>query len=139
MKLEKLSEEQELLIPVVGDFWKNRLLSCNNQTKIDKIKCEEGIKFIYELSGKKTPKQIIYAPSPKACQTAANELCGTKKVFYDFSVYGNIGDYGWVALYDYFTRIGVINHEKFNRFKEFILSGLYDMIVFDEAVIICEM
>jgi hypothetical protein len=46
----------------------------------------------------------------------------------DFSAYGSILDYGWVSFYDFFTQIGVVNHEKFNQFRELLLSGVYDMI-----------
>ena len=45
-----------------------------------------------------------------------------------FCDYGSIGDYGWVSFYDFFTQIGVINHEKYNEFKNVILSGIYDTI-----------
>ncbi len=58
--------------------------------------------------------------------------------FYDFALYGSCSDYGWVSFYDYFTRIGVINHEKFNHFKSLIESGVYDMIQFDKLAIVCE-
>ncbi len=45
-----------------------------------------------------------------------------------FSYYGNIGDYGWVSFYDFFTKIGVLNNSDFNSFKDILLSGVYDMI-----------
>ena len=48
--------------------------------------------------------------------------------YQSFSGYGNIWDYGWVSFYDFFTQIGVIDHEGFNQFKNVLLSGIYDMI-----------
>jgi len=51
------------------------------------------------------------------------------KIKYEsFGSYGNIYDYGWVSFYDFFTQIGVINHEKYNQFKALIQSGIYDTI-----------
>jgi hypothetical protein len=57
----------------------------------------------------------------------------------DFSSYGNIGDYGWVSFYDFFTQIGVLNHQKFNQFRELLLSGVYDIIQLEGFCIVCSL
>ena len=65
---------------------------------------------------------------------------GDNKIKYEpFSSYGNIGDYGWVAFYDYFTRIGVLNNKDFNSFKSLIGAGIYDMIQLKGFCIVCEL
>jgi hypothetical protein len=56
-----------------------------------------------------------------------------------FCSYGSIGDYGWISFYDFFTKVGVINHEGFNQFKEILLSGVYDMIQLEGFCIMSEM
>jgi hypothetical protein len=56
-----------------------------------------------------------------------------------FSLYGNISDYGWISFYDFFTQIGVINNDKFNSFKEILLSGIYDMIQLNGFCIVSNM
>lgn len=53
---------------------------------------------------------------------------GVKQEPVYFSRHGNISDLGWVAFYHFFTEIGVINHEEFNKFMQFIQSGVFDMV-----------
>ena len=62
-----------------------------------------------------------------------------KLTFESFCSYGSISDYGWVSFYDFFTQIGVINNEGFNKFKEIISSGIYDMIQLDGFCIVSEL
>jgi hypothetical protein len=64
---------------------------------------------------------------------------GDNLVFESFASYGSISDYDWVAFYDYFTQIGVLNHEGFNQFKNLIYSGIYDMIQMDGVCVVCEL
>ena len=51
--------------------------------------------------------------------------------------FGNIGDFGWVAYYEYFTQIGVLNNKKFNQFQSLIESGVYDMLQYENLCIVC--
>jgi hypothetical protein len=50
-----------------------------------------------------------------------------------------VWDYSWVSFYHFFTEIGIINHERFNQFKELILCGVYDMIQFANLCIVSDM
>jgi hypothetical protein len=59
--------------------------------------------------------------------------------FEQFSSYGNIGDYGWISFYDFFTEIDIINNDKFNQFKKLLLSGIYDMIQLNGFCIVSNM
>jgi hypothetical protein len=59
--------------------------------------------------------------------------------FERFAYYGNVTDYGWVSFYDFFTRIGIINHEGFNSFKKLLLTGVYDMIQLNGFCIVSRM
>jgi len=56
-----------------------------------------------------------------------------------FAAYGSISDYGWVSFYDFFTQVGVLNHDGFNKFKDLLLSGIYDMIQLEGVCIVCEL
>ena len=162
-KLETLTPEQKAKMIEVRDFWINYINSCSHTINRDEAKI--GIDFIYQLAKCSTPK-IIYVESPLACQYAVHLLkqisetlpqmpIATASVrdsvvdsvgdsvrdskinFESFSAFGGIGDYGWVSFYDFFTQIGVVNHEKFNRFKKLILSGVYDMIQLNGFCIVC--
>lgn len=63
-----------------------------------------------------------------------------KELNYEYvSDYGNIGDYGWVAFYDFFTEIGILKNENFNNFKKLLLSGIYDMIQLEDICIVSDM
>ena len=56
-----------------------------------------------------------------------------------FSSYGNVGDYGWVSFYDFFTQIGVLDNKDFNQFKGILTSGIYDMIQLNGFCIVSDM
>ena len=68
-----------------------------------------------------------------------NSVKAEKMNYQQTSYYGNIGDYGWVAFYDYFTRIGALNNEKFNKFQSLIESGVYDMLQYENLCIVCSL
>jgi hypothetical protein len=58
---------------------------------------------------------------------------------FSFGNYVSIWDYGWVSFYDFFTQIGVINHDGFNQFKKVIQSGIYDTIQLKGFCIVSEL
>ena len=59
--------------------------------------------------------------------------------FQDFCYYGSIRDYGWVAFYDFFNRIGIFKNEGFEKFNLLLKSGIYDMIQLDGVCIYCKL
>lgn len=68
------------------------------------------------------------------------ENISAKKLEYTgFSNYGSINDYGWVAFYDFFTRIGIINHDGFNKFVKLLKTNIYSIIQLDRVCIVCEL
>jgi len=152
MKLEKLTPQQEEKMFEVRDFWKNYIFSCQNN--IDKVKAKEGINFIYKLAKLKDPS-VLFVASPLGCQYAANLLKANvganvganvranvrdnELKYESFAAYGSISDYGWVSFYDFFTQVGVLNHDGFNKFKDLLLSGIYDMIQLEGVCIVCEL
>ena len=55
----------------------------------------------------------------------------------DFSLYGNVSDYSWVAFYDFFTEINVLKNDDYNNFRDLMDNDIYDMIQFDKLCIVC--
>ena len=131
--LEKLTPGQEKQIEVTREKWLHRFFkdkSCDEQKIID------GIKWVYQLSGLKEPK-VEFCGSPHAAQLRANELAGNKTFeFYAPGSYLSPSDFGWCAYYDYFTSIGILNDENFNRYRDLILAGFYDTIQLDEVCLV---
>jgi hypothetical protein len=68
MKLEKLTKEQEALIPVVRDEWINKLMSCR---KLDQEACRAGIEWLYSFTKLDRPC-VLFTSSPLGAQYAAN-------------------------------------------------------------------
>jgi hypothetical protein len=64
-KLEKLTEEQENLIPVIRQQWLDKLFKCD--TRIDRPKATELIHWLYEFSKLDKPL-VVFVDSPLACQ-----------------------------------------------------------------------
>lgn len=127
--LEKLTDEQRKMIPVVKDEW----ISFMHDSSFNKEQCIKGITWLYELCGYKKPK-IIIADSPKACKMIAKKLGDENP---EFSYYGNLSDYHWLSFYEYFKKIGVkFNTEKFDKFLALIKSGVYDMIQYETHCIV---
>lgn len=141
--LNKLTKEQEDLMVDVRDYWINKLISCSNT--INKEKATASINWLYTLSKLSPPKRIIFTESPMGCQYAYNKLLNVnndknhKMVYASFALYGSISDYGWVAFYDYFTKIGTLNNYNFNKYKELLESNIYDMIQLKDVCIVSNM
>jgi len=55
--------------------------------------------------------------------------------FYD-SLRLTIYDYFWCAFYDFFTEIGIVNHKKFNRYKNLIDCNIFYCVLFKNIVFI---
>jgi len=142
--IEKLTPEQEALIPIVRDEWLAYGLSTE---PANRPLAESGAMRAYKEAGLEPPHTIIWCDSPMAggyCNAAVEEVLklSDKKPFtesqikeiqgiaaeavqkkrrlaYDTSsTYGQF-DAGWAGFYDFFRRIGLECCEK--------LSGLLDI------------
>ena len=69
-KIEKLTSDQEALIPIVRDEWINFCLG--GDTSIDKKECIDGIQWLYSLAKLKNPPFIAFAEGPLAAQLIAS-------------------------------------------------------------------
>jgi hypothetical protein len=126
--LEKLSPEQEALMPVVRDQWIAAALG--GDTSIDEAILTDWLKFCYGLIKKDTPPFEI-CDGPMDAQRRANAKNGNAKLESYPSGIGLGYDSGWTAFYDYFTRIGVINDANFNAWMKFKAAGIWDCLLFE--------
>ena len=139
--LTELTQEQEQLIPVVRDEWIDKFYSNPNPTDLDEVKATEFVNWVYSLSNYKAPK-VLFADSPLQAQQIANDLAKEvegkdyKKRYFEPSSAIGITNFSWVAFYDYFTRIGVINHNEFNKYKEYSNLNIYDSIMLQDVCIV---
>jgi hypothetical protein len=136
--IEQLTAEQEQLMNSIRDEYLERFFSCS--IRIDKDVCERVIRRVYELADLKTDDlKIIYTQSPAEAQRVANELCGTKNQYYEFGSFLRCDEAYWILFYDFFYKIGVIDHPLFVELKDDILnSGIFCSIQFDKACIVSE-
>lgn len=116
-KIERLTKEQEALIPVFIEKYKNIGLSTN---RCDRARVENLIPKIYKLVEQKPPTKIQWWDSPlKAIKEL--KLVSIDSVFYPQY------HLSWIAFYDYLLSIGVkISDdllEKFNLLKEYSKEG----------------
>jgi len=50
--------------------------------------------------------------------------------------FGLSKDSGWVSFYDFFSRIGIVKHENFLKYKDFLKSGVWGGILYDTVAIL---
>lgn len=130
--LENLTTEQEALIDTVANEWINEA-HCG-KTLIDQKSATESMVKIYALSEMKPPK-VIFVEGPMAAKKFCKEELDYALATFDY--FGVGFDSGWVSFYDYFQRIGIIEKydEEFNVIKDFMRSGVWATVMFDEIVV----
>lgn len=137
MKLKSLNSKQKERLKEIKEEFIIKFLSFQ---EIDKKKSIELITFIYSLIKKPCPK-IYKVSSPKAGQLLANKLKKTEKTFYTFGSYMTIGWAGLYSFYETFVEFGILTKEKFPKYfklREFINSGIFLTIEFENAIILIE-
>jgi len=145
-KLEKLTPEQEAMIPVFlkryeDMFYKNE--------GVDKKACEKGIEILYDRYLNKPKPQVMYMDSFFGVQVLISILknkgfngANLRDNYEQSSYWANIGDYGWVAFYDFIQYTGHFvkyNYEPLNDYRNLLASGLYEIHVFDGLCIVSSM
>lgn len=146
MKLEKLTPEQEALIPVIRDKWISQLFDLK---EINIPQLTEGVNWLYTFCKMEIPK-IIICESLLESQILVNILKNLTNVgdnvranVWDKNIqhesicsYGDINDYGWVSFYNFFSEIGILNNPNFNLFVNLLQSNYFTMIQMDKVCII---
>jgi hypothetical protein len=160
MKTELTAQEQELT-NVVREEWLNLAFE-QNKKGIDKNLFEKGIGWLYKRFLELPTPEVVYCDglieavikitlvkdfdkdvedyTPDMIdqynnKTLSPEFMEKFKENYNLkSTYCGWSNFGWVSFYDYFTRIGVINHEDFNNYKDIIQSNVFETFEFENVV-----
>lgn len=157
---ETLTKEELDLIDVVKDQWLSLAYEkCGDG--IDKPLFEENINWVYKELLKLEKPEIVYCDSivealikitmvkdfeleldeyPVYFQKYMDKTLSEEfitKIKENLSLknsYIGWSNFGWVCFYDYFTQIGVLDDEKFNKYKELIKSNVFECFEFEFAV-----
>lgn len=131
--LEELNQEQEALIDLLADEWIKE--ANGGSTLIDQRQAARAIDRIYALAELKAPEIIFVAGPMDAIAFCKEEL---NQDVQTFDWFGVGYDAGWMSFFDYFQRIGVLEHddEEFNALRDFMRSGVWASIMF-EGLVIC--
>jgi hypothetical protein len=159
MKTE-LTAQETAMIDVIRDKWIN--LAYDECGKgIDKEKFEKGINWLYNDFLKLPNPTIIYCDSLIEAAIKITMIDGFDMELSEYPSmlekyranalslsflekfkenlklrYSYIGwnNFGWVSFYDYFSQIGVVNHEIFNKYRELNESNVFETIEFEHVV-----
>ena len=143
-KLSKLKEPMIIFVdsPVACQYAYHLLkqhLSPQFQKKLDQVGDQVGVQV-----GAQVRTQVWVQVSDQVWEQVREQV-GTqvsaqvkqeKLEFQQFSSYGNIWDYGWLAFYEFFMELGIGKHEEFEQFKSLLLSNVYDMIQLEGVCIV---
>lgn len=156
---KELTQQEKDLIPVVRDTWINRALEdCHKG--IDEQKFEDGIAWLYKRFLELDKPQIVYCDSVVDAAIKISLVKDLGKELSDFdssmlnryqqetlpfmknvkdnlnlkSSYIGWSNFSWVAFYDYFTQIKVLDNEDFNNYKRLIESNVFECFEFEKAV-----
>ena len=160
MKTE-LTKEEEALKLIVRDEWINLALK-ENLKGINEEIFTKGINWLYTKYLSLPNPQIVYCDgllsalikitlvkdydkeiedyNPQMLQDFYDNKLDKKfieniKENYNLkSTYCGWSNFGWVSFYDYFTRIGIIDNDDFNKYKDIIQSNVFECFEFENVV-----
>ena len=146
--IEKLTDEQHKLIPIIRDEWIDFCLGGN--TEINRDMASKGLRWIYGLANLDSPR-IIFVNGPFACQIAVwliEELSkqkiikgpsvrASKKRFEEYGWCDLGGSAGWTAWIDYFDRIGIKINENFVPWRDLMKSGIFMSLYLRGFAVVC--
>ena len=66
-----------------------------------------------------------------------DQVSDQKFEFFSFSSYGAVDDYGWLAFYDFFERLGIVKLKDFDKFRDLMNCGIYDMVQLKNYCVVC--
>lgn len=162
-QLENLTPEEEAICEQVKQKYLD--IALKQRPPLNKPLAKQFVHWLYKHAGVKIPK-VIFADSTLSAQVIAKYL--DKKVWfkflrseknlqkksddhiakkgihtidkfdYNFSDYGNIGDFGWMAFFDFTDQIDAIRNPEYKEYDFFKDTGIYDMIQFDKVCIVCQ-
>lgn len=139
--INELNQEQTELMEQVKDEY---VLLLRKHKKLNTPEIKANIDWFKKFVGL-DKAEVVICKSPMAMQKYFNKKYNKnqKSKFYYMHYYAEISSFGWVAFYDYFQRIGVEYSkelkENFQKYKEFITSGIYSSILHSDIITVCEM
>jgi hypothetical protein len=142
--LDSLTTEQNDLVEANRDAWLAKFFSYDVRTQCDPERITNAIKALYKMCDLAEP-EVVIVDSPKAAQLECNRRAGTlnEPTTYGFSNYGNASDFGWIAFYDTFIKLGVKIEDdlmnKFNIMREVIESGCFMSIQLEGLCVVSKM
>lgn len=111
-KIDKLTPEQEALIPIVRNKWLRVGTSVGETNREEAEKCVDEI---YKFAGFSCVNKKVWARSPmEAVKIMREELKIDKDIIGNY--FSGSQDAYWLAYYDYFKQIGVKEAELLNPF-----------------------
>jgi hypothetical protein len=83
--------------------------------------------------------QVSHQVSDQVSEQVREQVSDQGINYYNFSYYGNITDYFWLAFYDYVNYIGIIydKQKELDLFKSILHTGIYDMLQFKNLCLVC--
>ena len=144
--IERLTPEQEALMTTVSDEWLERVFGC---APLDRAAAEKGIKWLYRQSRLAAPR-IVYADSPLGAVMTALAMTEPKgravggtvrdtvwDTVWDTVGWGDLlGDAGFSAWADYWTRIGVVRGQEAAQYLDWIRSNVWWSMLFEHVCIV---
>lgn len=151
--ITELTDEQKALFEPIVKKW-------TTIAPLDRVKATEYCQYVMKLADLPIVP-VFFVKSPVAAQYLGTYLIADKPLIpqeildemsledlrkttpdpnarTSFGSYVGVKDYGWLAFYDYFKEIGVLDHEEFERYKKSLETGIWDTIQLDGAWVVCE-
>jgi hypothetical protein len=129
--LEDLTPDQDAVLDVVAAEY---LAILQRGDKVDMDKVRPMLELIYSYYDKPVP-DVEIIDSPEAALMRARDL-GIQNPYFDWC---GVGDAGWLAHYEVFARIGILNEEEsadLRKMQAFLHGGIYDTILLDERALL---
>lgn len=129
--LEDLTPDQDIVLEQVAAEY---LAVLQRGDEVDMNKVRPMLELIYSYYDMKVP-EVEIVDSPEAALMRAREL-GIKQPYFDWC---GVGDAGWLAHYEAFARIGILNEEEaedLRKMQAFLHGGVYDTILLDERALL---
>ena len=129
--ITKLTDEQRELKQIVKNEW---IAALTESTDIDKKQLLDFVTFAYNKMKKGIPRIFIAADPVTAVKMAKTMGCKDTETFHYF---GLGYDSGWLAYYDFFSRIGALSKSSKNllEYSKIAKCGAFAYIFLDKAVI----
>lgn len=143
-KLSSLTDEQKKLHSRVAREWQERFFHKCDSLYAYYREAEEMIYWLYEQAGLSRPR-VILAASPLEAQQIANRISHSKqdkyrRQYFRPASFGGVSDISWLALYDFFIRMGNQSDNQLLRYRDYIKSlPIFSMIQGNRYCILTDM